>query len=85
VAESVSKPLDYYANNVGGSLALIDVALSHGTKAFVLSSTCATYGIPERVPISEDNPRGRGVGPRPALGGAALLQRGRRGSRWRHR
>jgi UDP-glucose-4-epimerase GalE len=41
---------------VGGSLALIDVALSHGTKAFVLSSTCATYGIPERVPISEDAP-----------------------------
>jgi len=56
VAESVAKPLDYYANNVGGSLALIDVALSHGTKAFVLSSTCATYGIPERVPISEDAP-----------------------------
>jgi len=56
VAESVSKPLEYYANNVGGSLALIDVALAHGTQAFVLSSTCATYGIPERVPISEDTP-----------------------------
>jgi UDP-glucose-4-epimerase GalE len=56
VAESVSKPLEYYANNVGGSLVLIDVALSHGTKAFVLSSTCATYGIPEKVPISEDTP-----------------------------
>jgi UDP-glucose-4-epimerase GalE len=56
VAESVSKPLDYYANNVGGSLALIDVALAHGTKAFVLSSTCATYGIPEHVPISESTP-----------------------------
>jgi len=56
VAESVSRPLDYYANNVGGSLALIDVALAHGTQAFVLSSTCATYGIPERVPISEDCP-----------------------------
>jgi len=54
VAESVSKPLDYYANNVGGSTALIDVALAHGTKAFVLSSTCATYGIPQRVPIPED-------------------------------
>ena len=56
VAASVSKPLEYYANNVGGSLALIDVALAHGTQAFVLSSTCATYGIPERVPISEDTP-----------------------------
>jgi len=56
VAESVSKPLEYYANNVGGSLALIDVALAHGTRAFVLSSTCATYGIPERIPISEATP-----------------------------
>ena len=56
VAESVSKPLEYYANNVGGSLALIDVALAHGTQAFVLSSTCATYGIPEHIPISEDTP-----------------------------
>ncbi len=56
VAESVSKPLDYYANNVGGSTALIDVALAHGTQAFVLSSTCATYGIPQRVPIPEDTP-----------------------------
>ncbi len=56
VAESVEKPLAYYANNVNGSLALIDVALSHGTRAFVLSSSCATYGIPERVPIPEDAP-----------------------------
>ncbi len=56
VSESVSKPLDYYANNVGGSLALIGVALAHGTRAFVLSSTCASYGIPERVPIAESAP-----------------------------
>jgi len=56
VAESVARPLDYYANNVNGSLALIDVALAHGARAFVLSSSCATYGIPERVPIPEDAP-----------------------------
>ncbi|HXV37704.1 MAG TPA: UDP-glucose 4-epimerase GalE [Myxococcota bacterium] len=56
VSESVSQPLDYYANNVGGSLALIRVAIEHGTRAFVLSSSCATYGVPARVPISESAP-----------------------------
>jgi UDP-glucose-4-epimerase GalE len=57
VGESVEKPLDYYANNVGGSLALIDVALSHGTQAFVLSSTATTYGTPDRMPITETTPQ----------------------------
>jgi len=57
VGESVEKPLDYYANNVGGSLALIDVALSHGTQAFVLSSTAATYGNPSEMPIAESAPQ----------------------------
>jgi UDP-glucose-4-epimerase GalE len=56
VAESVSKPLDYYANNVGGSIALLDVAIAQDTPAFVFSSSCATYGVPDRVPISEDTP-----------------------------
>ncbi len=56
VAESVSKPLDYYRNNVLGSLAVIDAAVSHGTLAFVLSSTCATYGSPKSVPIGESTP-----------------------------
>jgi UDP-glucose-4-epimerase GalE len=57
VGESVEKPLDYYANNVGGSTTLIDVALSHGTQAFVLSSTAATYGTPNQMPIAETAPQ----------------------------
>lgn len=56
VGESVSDPLKYYQNNVGGSLALIETAIAHGTLAFVLSSTCATYGIPETTPITEQTP-----------------------------
>ena len=57
VGESVQKPLMYYRNNVGGSAVLLDTALRHGVRAFVLSSTCATYGIPERSPISEGTPQ----------------------------
>ncbi len=57
VPESISKPMLYYRNNVGGSAVLLDSALRHGVRAFVLSSTCATYGVPERSPISEDTPQ----------------------------
>ena len=57
VAESVDQPLAYYRNNVGGSTALLEAAIAHDCRAFVLSSTCATYGIPERVPIDEATPQ----------------------------
>jgi UDP-glucose-4-epimerase GalE len=57
VPESVANPLLYYRNNVGGSAVLLDTALRNGVRACVLSSTCATYGIPERSPISEDTPQ----------------------------
>ncbi len=56
VPESVAHPLDYYANNVGASAVLIDVARAHGARAFLLSSTAAVYGDPERVPIPESAP-----------------------------
>jgi UDP-glucose-4-epimerase GalE len=56
VPESVADPLKYYRNNVGGSAVLIDAAIRHGCRAFVLSSTCATYGVPARVPIDESAP-----------------------------
>jgi UDP-glucose-4-epimerase GalE len=56
VPESVADPLKYYRNNVGGSAVLIDAAIRHGCRAFVLSSTCATYGVPARVPIDESTP-----------------------------
>lgn len=54
VGESVSQPFEYYRNNVAGTLALLDVMREAGCDKLVFSSTCATYGIPESVPISED-------------------------------
>lgn len=56
VPESVADPLAYYRNNVVASTVLIEEALRHGARAFVLSSTAAVYGHPERQPISEDAP-----------------------------
>ena len=56
VPESVADPLAYYRNNVVASAVLIEEALRHGVRAFVLSSTAAVYGLPERQPIPEDAP-----------------------------
>lgn len=53
VGESVSNPGKYYRNNVAGSLNLLEALRDHGINQFVLSSTCATYGIPNKVPIDE--------------------------------
>ena len=57
VGESVSDPAKYYHNNIGGSLSLFDAMRSSGVGKIVFSSTTATYGAPERVPISEDEPQ----------------------------
>lgn len=57
VGESVTDPAKYYHNNVVGTLSLLDTARAHGIDRVVFSSTCATYGIPETVPISEDTPQ----------------------------
>jgi UDP-arabinose 4-epimerase len=57
VGESVDHPSRYYRNNVSGTLNLLDAMRRHGVKQMVFSSTCATYGIPEAVPISEDDPQ----------------------------
>jgi len=57
VGESVSDPGKYYRNNVGGSLTLLETLRDHGINQFVLSSTCATYGIPDKVPIDETFPQ----------------------------
>ncbi|MEA3365159.1 MAG: UDP-glucose 4-epimerase GalE [Candidatus Hydrogenedentes bacterium] len=56
VSESVQQPAIYFDNNVSGSRTLLDAALGGGVKHFIFSSTCATYGFPERVPITEDLP-----------------------------
>jgi UDP-glucose 4-epimerase len=56
VPESVSDPLKYYRNNTAASRALIESAVACGVKHFIFSSTAATYGTPERVPIAETDP-----------------------------
>ena len=57
VGESMTEPALYYRNNTTGALNLLDAARHFGLEAFVFSSTCATYGIPEEVPIGEDTPQ----------------------------
>ena len=56
VAESVSHPERYYGNNVAGTLHLLEAMRDHRVSRLVFSSTCATYGYPEKVPITEDEP-----------------------------
>jgi UDP-glucose-4-epimerase GalE len=56
VGESTQAPELYFANNVTGSLSLFEAMLRTGVKHVVFSSTAAAYGIPERVPITEDQP-----------------------------
>jgi UDP-arabinose 4-epimerase len=53
VGESVEQPSKYYRNNVTGTLNLLEVMREHAVTQMVFSSTCATYGIPQAVPISE--------------------------------
>ncbi|MGA0869880.1 MAG: UDP-glucose 4-epimerase GalE, partial [Planctomycetota bacterium] len=57
VGESVTDPGQYYRHNVVGTMNLLDAMVETGVKRFVLSSTCATYGEPERIPITEDLPQ----------------------------
>jgi UDP-glucose 4-epimerase len=56
VGESARVPELYFANNVGGSLALLTAMIRHGVKRLVFSSTAAVYGTPASVPIGEDLP-----------------------------
>lgn len=56
VPESVSDPLKYYRNNTVASRALIESAVACGVPHFIFSSTAATYGIPDSVPVQEDSP-----------------------------
>lgn len=57
VAESMLNPSKYFRNNVVFGQQLLDAALGAGIKKFVFSSTCATYGNPDRVPMTEDLPQ----------------------------
>jgi UDP-glucose 4-epimerase len=57
VGESVTNPAKYYRNNVLGTLTLLEAMLAASVKKFVFSSTCATYGIPQFIPIPENHPQ----------------------------
>lgn len=57
VNESVREPLKYFRNNVVHSVSLLESMKRHGVKRLVFSSTCATYGVPPRTPITEDMPQ----------------------------
>ncbi len=57
VGESVSEPLKYYKNNISGTVALLEAIRKAGVKYFVFSSSCATYGTPNRLPLTEDHPQ----------------------------
>ena len=57
VGESVSRPVEYYENNVGGALAVLAAMADAKVPAFIFSSTAATFGEPERAPIDEDHPQ----------------------------
>jgi UDP-glucose-4-epimerase GalE len=57
VGESVTDPRKYFRNNVVGALTLLNAAVDSGIRNFVFSSTCAVYGVPVKVPITEQNPR----------------------------
>lgn len=57
VGESVAKPLEYYWNNIAGTLVLCDVARAHGVKNIVFSSSATVYGEPEFIPITENCPK----------------------------
>lgn len=57
VGESVSNPAIYYRNNVGGMISLLDACREAHVSKFVFSSSCATYGVPEAMPIKETTPQ----------------------------
>ena len=65
VGESVINPMKYYQNNVCGTTTLLKTLVEHGIKQLIFSSTCATYGHPQQLPLTEDhnqdpiNPYGR--------------------------
>ncbi|MBO1923001.1 UDP-glucose 4-epimerase GalE [Thiomicrorhabdus sp. 6S3-12] len=57
VGESITNPAKYYRNNVGNTINLLDVMVRHKVKSFIFSSTAATFGEPEYVPIDEKHPQ----------------------------
>lgn len=63
VGESVSKPWEYYDNNITGTLTLLDVMRQHGCKNIIFSSSATVYGDPVTIPITEECPKGSCTNP----------------------
>ena len=63
VGESVQKPIEYYHNNMTGTLILCDVMRAHGVKNIVFSSSATVYGDPVQIPITENCPKGQPTNP----------------------
>lgn len=63
VGESVSKPLEYYHNNMTGTFILLDVMRQHGCKNIIFSSSATVYGDPAIIPITEECPKGHCTNP----------------------
>lgn len=63
VGESCRIPIDYYDNNIGGTLALVQAMAKHGCKKIVFSSSATVYGDPQILPITEDCPTGNTTNP----------------------
>ena len=61
VGESITKPLDYYSNNIDSTLVLLDVMKKHNVKKIVFSSSATVYGTPESLPLTEDSLVGVGI------------------------
>ncbi|MBQ6097548.1 MAG: UDP-glucose 4-epimerase GalE [Bacteroidales bacterium] len=63
VGESVEKPWEYYENNIGGTLTLLDVLRKHNCKNIIFSSSATVYGDPVEIPITEQCPKGQCTNP----------------------
>ena len=63
VGESVSKPLEYYENNIGGAIILLETMRKYNVKKFVFSSSATVYGDPESVPLTEESKIGGTTNP----------------------
>lgn len=63
VGESVSKPVEYYNNNIAGTINLLDVMKAHNVKNIIFSSSATVYGDPAEIPITEKCPKGTCTNP----------------------
>lgn len=63
VGESVAKPIEYYNNNISGTLSLLEAMRAHNVKNIIFSSSATVYGTPEKLPITEDCPKGECTNP----------------------